>query len=323
MLKSTDEDIESVIKVLPPFHGEVIQLAQKSFGRIYAPPPFKAGSTKRLLRQLDFSLPVYREVLSLLFQNTTNENGQLQLRNLMKCKDDELSAFTEKIVHDCPTLIHLAAKYTPLSLTVDELLQCVCLQRPRVYSIMSSPLTSREISILVNRRTSLDRGCAAMLAKAVPGTQLRCFVRPTDFHVPLARTSATIFVCTGIAISQVYSLLSQRFADESPTSGPLGRTLLFYGTRYLESAPLLTELKEIAANGGISKLILGVSREKHLQFMKQRQYIQDKIWEHRNLVLSMISAGARIYYAGDSRVWTECRKVFIKVLMQEGEARPN
>lgn len=194
---------------------------------------------------------------------------------------------------------------------------------PRLYSIASSPLASPdEIHLIVsevmytNDRGNKRYGVASHYLSSVleQGDEVRVFVVKSPFALPQNHEADVMMIGPGVGIAPFRGFLQER--DCLKSSGhKVGRNWLFFGDRCRTDDFLLEdELTAYQRNGVLDNLQLAFSRDQ-----EHKIYVQDRIWECRDAVWSLILSGAYIYVCGDaSHMAVDVDNMLKKIAMEIG-----
>jgi cytochrome P450/NADPH-cytochrome P450 reductase len=205
------------------------------------------------------------------------------------------------------SLLDLLERFPSCDLPFAAFLQAVPVLKPRQYSISSSPLWSPAhcsitISVLEAPAWSgagVFLGVATThLARARPGTQIAVTVRPsqTGFHLPEDPATPIIMVGAGTGLAPFRGFLQER-AIRAHQGAVFGTALLFFGCGDPEVDFLYRdELQHWEAEG-----VVTIHPAFHRAPGLPAQYVQDRLWADRAVIMPLIRQGARIYVCGDGR----------------------
>jgi sulfite reductase (NADPH) flavoprotein alpha-component len=227
---------------------------------------------------------------------------------------DEASYVKNQILGDAQECKTLPKAYSLLDvldkfrsyqdLNINELATKLPRLMPRLYSIASSPLVSRdEIHIVVNVVSytsvggSVRHGVASTyLANGLNiGENIGMFLVNSTFALPPDATANMIMIGPGTGIAPFRGFLQEKQVLKN-RGEEIGNSWLFFGDRHYATDFLFKEeLLEFKNSGVMTNLDLAFSRDQ-----EQKVYVQDKIWENRQKLWSWISNGAYIYLCGNA-----------------------
>lgn len=191
---------------------------------------------------------------------------------------------------------------------------------PRAYSISSSPLNEKYLSITFNvdTFTGNNKGvCSRYLETCITSfkenktCKIPIYLRtPSNFVLPKENVPI-IMIATGTGISPFRSFLEHRHLKISEGTS-YAKSWLIYGCRDSGSNYLFKEdLKRFLGTGALSRISECFSRES-----KPKQYVQDAIKKNSEEFSSWIQNGAVIYVCGDfMKVLPAVKKAIVGVLM--------
>lgn len=168
---------------------------------------------------------------------------------------------------------------------------------PRLYSISSSPashgktevhITVSKHNFVVNLRKRFGL-CSQYLSELRVGDAFKVFVQKNNaFRLP-APDADVIMVGPGTGIAPFRSFLFERDA-----TGASGRNWLFFGEQHFVSDFLYqTELQLLYETGVLTKLNTAFSRDQ-----SEKVYVQHKLKQHADDLVSWLDNGAHIYVCG-------------------------
>ena len=191
--------------------------------------------------------------------------------------------------------------FRTLKISFSDLVQCLPVLNPRLYSIASSlkkhpdqvHLTVGKVTYEKNER--LRKGVAStMLADRVTsGDALDVFIQPSHgFTVPADAKAPMIMVGPGTGIAPFVAFLQEREA-----TGAGGDNWLFFGDQKSATDFLYREqLESYKESGLLQKLDTAFSRDQD-----HKIYVQDRMRESGAEIFKWLESGGYFYVCGDAR----------------------
>lgn len=196
----------------------------------------------------------------------------------------------------------ILALYPSARPPIGEILQCLTLLQPRLYSISSSLKSNPgQVHLTVgvvkytNPRDRLVKGVAStFLAERLPtGQTLGVQVHPAKaFRLPADPATPIIMVGPGTGIAPFRAFLHERAA-----TGASGKNWLFFGDQRRDSDFLYREeLETFQKQGVLTRLSLAFSRDQ-----AEKVYVQHRMLEEAAELFSWLESGAHFYVCGDAK----------------------
>ncbi len=220
------------------------------------------------------------------------------IKGLGKIQLQALSALLDvSIKEERSDLEDILKKYVvPDTVGFNEVLDLLHPVSPRLYSISSSPEAhAGELHITVNHHRfdaggSIKSGfCSQFLGDLEPGAPLSFYIHKNrHFRLP-PEDSDVIMIGPGTGIAPFRSFLAHR--DATATAG---RNWLFFGEQhFVTDFYYQTEIQQWLATGVLTKLDTAFSRDQ-----KHKVYVQHRIKEQAEELVSWIENGAYVYVCG-------------------------
>ena len=232
----------------------------------------------------------------------TDELAEWYIENLIDTnekKKAEAIAADDDMLDDHDVLDFLMAFQT-LKIPFSDLVQCLPVLNPRLYSIASSlkkhpdqvHLTVGKVTFEKNER--LRKGVAStMLAERVSnGDAIDVFIQPSHgFTVPADPAAPMIMVGPGTGIAPFVAFLQEREA-----TGASGDNWLFFGDQKSETDFLYqSQLEDYQKSGLLKKLDTAFSRDQ-----EHKIYVQDRMRESGEEIFKWLEAGGYFFVCGDA-----------------------
>ena len=197
-------------------------------------------------------------------------------------------------------LIDLLATF-PAPLTAEHLHTITRPLPPRAYSIASS---RREVgdevhlAIVAVRYETHGRARSGVASVQVAdrirdGAKLRVRLKPNrHFRLPQDPATDIIMVGPGTGVAPFRAFVQERRAVEAS-----GRSWLFFGDRhFLHDFLYQLEWQEALEDGSLTKIDVAFSRDQ-----PEKVYVQDRITQHAQELVSWLDGGAHLYVCGDAK----------------------
>jgi cytochrome P450/NADPH-cytochrome P450 reductase len=257
-----------------------------------------------------------RQILHLASTNPGAEGEKLKA-----LASDE--RYHSEILEKRVSLLDLLEDFPQCKLSLGTYLDLLPPLAPRQYSISSSPLanslgTSKtqeqetpvasitydvfETAALSGHGRTFKGVASTFLASQGPGSNFRCFVRPTNvsFHLPSSPLTPIIMIATGTGIAPMRGFLQERATLASARgAGALGQAILYFGCRDHEADFLYRD--ELAAweAAGVVKVRACFSRSAPAG--QDTKYVPDAIWEDREELSDLFKhQGAKVFVCGSA-----------------------
>ncbi|MCE5289251.1 MAG: cytochrome P450 [Nocardiaceae bacterium] len=235
-----------------------------------------------------------REGIEVLSEHTDNDAERAELKALIS--DDE--KYKEQVLTPRRSLLDLVEKYPSCSIPFETFLGLLPPQRPRYYSIASSPLVNAKIASIAtgvlcapsrSGAGTFNGVCSNYLANNPAGSTVFTFVRrptiefrpPENPHVPM------IMVGAGTGLAPFLGFLQER-ATQREQGAPIAPSMVFFGCRHPEHDYIYGEELQEYDRLGVAKLRTVFSQ----QPTDGRKYVQHEIEAHADEVWEMLEKGA-------------------------------
>ncbi|GGF95704.1 bifunctional cytochrome P450/NADPH--P450 reductase 1 [Paenibacillus albidus] len=216
----------------------------------------------------------------------------------------EEEAYKDQILKKRITMLDLLEKYEACEMPFERFLELLPPLKPRYYSISSSPRANPErasITVAVVQGSAWSgqgdyRGVASnYLAECKTAEEILMFVRTPDsgFQLPEDPRTPVIMVGPGTGVAPFRGFLQARAAIRQEGEN-LGEARLYFGCRN-ERDYLYREELEQYERDGIVTLRTAFSRMEG----KSKTYVQHLMEQDAAEIVSLLSAGGRIYVCGD------------------------
>jgi sulfite reductase (NADPH) flavoprotein alpha-component len=197
-------------------------------------------------------------------------------------------------------LIDLLETY-PAKLTAEHIGTITRPLPPRAYSIASSRKEVGDevhLAIAAVRYETHGRaragGASVHVADRIrDGAKLRVRLKPNrHFRLPQDPATDIIMVGPGTGVAPFRAFVQERRAVEAP-----GRSWLFFGDRHFTHDFLYQlEWQDALEDGSLTKIDVAFSRDQ-----PEKVYVQDRITQHAQELVSWLDGGAHLYVCGDAK----------------------
>ncbi|SEO25531.1 sulfite reductase (NADPH) flavoprotein alpha-component [Methylobacterium sp. UNC300MFChir4.1] len=197
-------------------------------------------------------------------------------------------------------LIDLLETY-PAKLTADHIGTITRPLPPRAYSIASSRKEVGDevhLAIAAVRYETHGRARSGVASVHVAdrirdGAKLRVRLKPNrHFRLPQDPATDIIMVGPGTGVAPFRAFVQERRAVEAP-----GRSWLFFGDRHFTHDFLYQlEWQDALEDGSLTKIDVAFSRDQ-----PEKVYVQDRITQHAQELVSWLDGGAHLYVCGDAK----------------------
>lgn len=258
--------------------------------------------TDVLASAVELQAPATRDQIGVLADRTAcpPEKGRL----IALSRDDE--QYREQILSKRVSLLGLLEQFPACELFFPEFLDLLPPQRPRYYSISSSPLVQERVASITvgvvrgpaRSGQGVYEGVASnYLAELAEGDTALAFVRDpgTPFRLPAEPRTPIIMIGAGTGLAPFRGFLQERAAQRS-RGEDVGPALLFFGCRHPAQDFLYEDELRGYESQGLVHIIPAFSRlEGH-----PKCYVQNAISARAQEVWDLLGRGAVTFVCGDA-----------------------
>jgi sulfite reductase alpha subunit-like flavoprotein/hemoglobin-like flavoprotein len=292
-------------------------------------PPIAVPTTvgQVLSEELDLALrEPFNELLAYLYSVAQNpqEKHRLEiwLEILRQADDNPDSVSLKKMIADnCMSVVDLLDEFPSAEITLAALLELLPKQKPRLYSISSSPLLHPQhlqISVGV-LQIKTDAGkvrqglCSNYLAGLEVGAKVRIGVRTSSFRPPSELDAPMLMVGPGTGVSPLIAFLQYRDALLQQGQA-LGDATLYFGCRNHSDFLYQEQMQTWQHQGVLSGLEVAFSR-----LGDQKLYVQNLMQQKSQDVWKLLSHPKCHYYVcGDAKMADDVFEVMLSIAKTEG-----
>lgn len=292
-------------------------------------PPIAVPTTvgQVLSEELDLALrEPFNELLAYLYSVAQNpqEKHRLEiwLEILRQADDNPDNVSLKKTIADnFMSVVDLFDEFPSAEITLAALLELLPKQKPRLYSISSSPLLHpQHLQITVGvLQIKTDAGrirqglCSNYLAGLEVGAQVRIGVRTSSFRPPSELDAPMLMVGPGTGVSPLIAFLQYR--DALLQQGQvLGDATLYFGCRNHSDFLYQEQMQTWRNQGVLSGLEVAFSR-----LGDQKLYVQNLMQQKSQEVWKLLSHPKCHYYVcGDAKMADDVFEVMLSIAKTEG-----
>lgn len=204
---------------------------------------------------------------------------------------------------------------------LDVLIELLPRQKPRMYSIASTPLLHpRQVRIMAGVLTTPSRDgrprqglCSHYLAGLKPGAQVRLAVKSAPRHLPADFEGPLLMVGAGTGLAPLYGILQDR-AARGLTATAEAPVALYAGFRGEGEFLQRAELTGWRAEGRLSRLAVAFSRKG-----PAKAYVQDALDGDGAVVWDILRRPhAHVMICGDAKMAQDVEERLLAILQREG-----
>ena len=221
------------------------------------------------------------------------------------------------------SVLDLLERFAAIDIELNTFLEMLPPLKARQYSISSSSMTKDDQVTLtvavVDTPAWSGQGqyygvASNFLASAKRGTKVSMAIRPANigFHLPEDDNTPIIMICAGTGIAPFRGFLEER-AIKHEAGHQQAEALLFFGCRHPDVDLLYKNELLNWEKSGLVNPFFAYSKVPE----NNMKYVQDKVWEERNRIVSLFKKGAKIYVCGDGKKMAPAVKTTLIKLYQE------
>ncbi|KAM5535289.1 hypothetical protein V8D89_011043 [Ganoderma adspersum] len=286
------------------------------------------------------SLPVGRPISihSLLkgYVELQQPATQRDLDILLKAKNSDASTqalkdlsanYVEKVFKTRLSVLDILEENKDIDLPLATFLQMLPSMRIRQYSISSSPLwNAQRVSLtlgvvdapaLSGRAEPFLGVASTYLAGLQAGDKVQLSVRASNvhFHPPTDPTIPLVMVAAGSGLAPMRGFLQER-AMQKRAGREVAKNLLFFGCRNPKEDFIYgdSDLKEWAELGIVD---VRPAFSRATGDSKGCRYVQDRIWQDREEVSSLMKQGAKMFVCGAGRIAVGVKQTFVASIKEK------
>lgn len=292
-------------------------------------PPIAMPTTSYQVFSEEFDLALrepLNELLAYLHSVTQDIQEKLRLETwleILRQGDDHPDTMTLKktISDNFMTVVDLFDEFPSAQITIEALLELLPKQKPRLYSISSSPLMQpKQIQVTIGvLQIKTDAGkvrqglCSNYLAGLQPGTKIRIDVRTSSFRPPSDADAPMLMVGPGTGVSPLIAFLHYREALLKQGQS-LSDATLYFGCRNHSDFLYQEQLHTWQNQGVLTNLEVAFSR-----LGDQKLYVQNLMQQKPQDIWKQLSHPKCHYYVcGDAKMADDVFEVMLAIAKSEG-----
>jgi len=292
-------------------------------------PPIAMPTTSYQVFSEEFDLALrepVNELLAYLHSVAQDTHEKLRLETwleILRQGDDHPDSMTLKktISDNFMTVVDLFDEFPSAQITIEALLELLPKQKPRLYSISSSPLMQpKQIQVTIGvLQIKTDAGkvrqglCSNYLAGLQPGTKIRIDVRTSSFRPPSDADAPMLMVGPGTGVSPLIAFLHYREALLKQGQS-LSHATLYFGCRNHSDFLYQEQLHTWQNQGVLTNLEVAFSR-----LGDQKLYVQNLMQQKPLEIWKQLSHPKCHYYVcGDAKMADDVFEVMLAIAKSEG-----
>jgi cytochrome P450/NADPH-cytochrome P450 reductase len=253
-----------------------------------------------------------------------------EIRNVLSMPGGPASPLRSELDAGGFDVVRLLEELPECAVTLLELLVVLQPLRPRYYSTSSSPRVhgADRAQLTIGRQDSQVPGrpgrpfcgmCARYVHSLRVGDRVNVFLdRAEGFHLRQDVGKPMIFVSAGTGFAPMRAFLWERYAMRQEGT-PMGPAALFNGIRHSDLDYIYRdEIEMFEAEGVVDHVQVATSRE----VPGVRDYVQDRLRRHGDLLWDWIGKGGYVYVCGSQSMRAEVRAAFLSVFAEHGGLSP-
>ncbi|KAI9142116.1 cytochrome P450 [Paraphysoderma sedebokerense] len=276
----------------------------------------------------DLQGPPSKALIHTLIDNCSDQTIKDSLENVSNNSAESNALLTHPVFSKCRTVVDLLEAFPDVNIPLDSLLHSLNRLSPRRYSIANSPLANpRLISLCVNvvhdvhsvtgkSYLGLSSGYLSRLPLSSP---LKGAVRgcSSTFKLPDDPSMPIILISSGTGFAPFRSFLQERAFKNlvCKTKGGVATTHVYFGCRNENEYLYKDEIMNWKDTGIISEVRVAFSRQQDAT----KQYVQDKIQQHREEIWTLVhKEHARVFICGSSSMRKELLEMMRQIAVEIG-----
>ncbi|PSF32275.1 nitric-oxide synthase [Aphanothece hegewaldii CCALA 016] len=293
------------------------------------PPIAVPSSVGQVLgEELDLALrEPFNDILSYLYSTAQHPQEKQRLETwleILRQGEDHPDSLTLKktITDQFMSVADLFDEFPSATITLEALLELLPKQKPRLYSISSSPvLYPNQIQITVGvLQITTDAGktrqglCSNYLAGLKVGDRVRISPRTSDFRPPANPLAPMLMVGPGTGVSPLIAFLQYREALQKQEIS-LGEACLYFGCRNHNDILYGEQLVKWQQQNVLTGLEIAYSR-----LNDRKVYVQTLLQEQATELWQLLSHPQCHYYVcGDAKMADDVFEVFMTIAKTVGQ----
>ena len=293
-------------------------------------PPVNLPATVKQIftEELDLSLrEPFNELLTYLHSVAQSPQDKHRLSTWLEIiaqgnENPDSVALKKTLTDNFMSVVDLFDSFPSAEIELSHLLELLPKQKPRLYSISSSPLLHPQtIQITVGvLQIKTDAGktrqglCSNYLANLKPGSKARIAVNTSNFRPPSDPSAPLLMVGPGTGVSPLIAFLQHRQALLEQGQS-LGNACLYFGCRNHNDFLYQDQLQLWRSQGVLSHLEVAFSR-----LGEQKTYVQHLMQQNPQQVWQFLShPNCHYYVCGDAKMADHVFETILAIAKSEGQ----
>ncbi|GKT56695.1 bifunctional P-450:NADPH-P450 reductase [Colletotrichum tofieldiae] len=226
------------------------------------------------------------------------------------------------------SVLDIAEQFSSLTIPFNHFLLMLPPMRVRQYSISSSPLVDPNVATLtygvLDEPALSGQGrhigvTSSYLSSLTAGDRLQVSIRVAQggFKLPVDMDKTPILcVAAGTGLAPFRAFVQER-ATLLSNGRQLAPAILFFGCRDPSADDLYRDEFDKWEAAGAVKMYRTYSRKPDAS--SGCKYVQDRIWQEREMLYSLWDQGARVYVCGSNRVAEGVKDIMLKAAREKSE----
>jgi len=299
---------------------KLINLDEESSKR--HPFPCPTSFRTALTHYVDICAPIKSHVLKAISEYASDEVHKQRLLLLSTASEEGLKEYSSFIQKERRSIVDVLTFFDSCKPPIEFLLELLPRLQARYYSISSSSKPNANVVAITAVVTRYNIGnrlikgvCTNFLLPMESGSKCPVFVRKSTLRLPHRLNTPVIMIGPGTGYAPFRGFLQEREWHKSQGK-EISEMALFFGCRHPDHDYIYKEeLEHLQAEGVLTHLHLAFSR-----LTEKKVYVQNKLWEEREHIWSLMQQGAHMYICGDARnMARDVQNTFQRIFKEVGE----
>ncbi|CCO33432.1 NADPH-ferrihemoprotein reductase [Rhizoctonia solani AG-1 IB] len=217
------------------------------------------------------------------------------------------------------SMLDLLEKYSDIDLSLGTFIASLPAMRLRQYSISSSPLWNPShvtLTIGVVTQGQFLGVASNYLGSLRKGDRVQMSVRPSSkgFHPPTSPEVPMVLFAAGSGLAPFRGFIQER-AMQKQGGREVGKCVLFFGCRNPDE-DFLYGSEELGEWEGLGVVDVRPAFSRAAEKSEGQKYVQDRVWNDREVVREYFNKGAKFYTCGGSNVATGIRDACVRIIAE-------
>lgn len=298
--------------------------------------PFNLPITVKQVLTENYDLAIqepFDDLIAYFHHIATEETEKKQLANWLEIlklgnNNEQCLILKKEITDNYLNLVELLEAFPSVQITLASIIELLPKQKPRLYSISSSPLlhphkimiTVGVLQVKTDANKTRQGLCSNYLANLNPGETVGISVRTSNFRPPQDPDAVMLMVGPGTGVSPLIAFLQYRQAllgqnqSFNPENNFLGESCLYFGCRNYSDFLYQQQLETWLNQGVLSNLEVAFSR-----LGEQKVYVQNLMAQQPEKIWTLLSNPKCHYYVcGDAKMADDVFEVLMNITKTQG-----